>query len=398
MSMLIKSLANKLVIACICFNAACYAKISSSCDCLGNQAISHFDDRDRTTLIENYNHQQILLFKEHFEWHAEFPHLMSKRSLADPQGQTLISQTFSYNESGQLIEETMQSREEAPNFVLHSYFYDDNGARYRKTTYQKVDSPLEQNLSHANFFENIFTTLHDYLPFEQYIYEEKELLLRMAGHYKEAPEAGVYEGKSLNQPVRITFINGILNVKDDFMASVKKLSESHGGVNIHYVFRPTEGWAWDLLKSSLVKMGIVSPEAQALADTWKALIQEMGGVDGDGMIIHYAHSIGGTNTYVAKFLLSPEEQNKIHVITFGSPTVIPPGGFASVINYISVRDGVPLILAPIGQIAALFDNETYIEYVGTHYGIPIIDHMLGSDTYRQLIESHGKQFAEKYLW
>ena len=130
-------------------------------------------------------------------------------------------------------------------------------------------------------------------------------------------------------------INGMLNTHFINQKNLEMISNSHGGCNVHYVYYATGGWTNDILKCGMSKAGIITPEAMQLAQMWCNLIEEMGGVDGGGKIIHYAHSIGGADTLIAKSLLTPEEQAMIDVITIGSATLIPNHGFNSVINYVS---------------------------------------------------------------
>lgn len=217
--------------------------------------------------------------------------------------------------------------------------------------------------------------------------------LQFAGYYESQPIYGTLGQDELDEKVKITFINGILNVKEQFLANLQYLSEMHGGNKVHYVFRPTEGWTLDVFNCFLIKMGLLSANARMIASTWKNLIEEMGGVEGGGKIIHYAHSIGATDTYKAKDLLTPEEQKMIHVITLGSPTMIPNEGFANVSNYVSIRDGVCL-LDPIGFFGGLFDSKGNVVYLGSLQGIPIIDHPLFMKTYIDAIQMLGEQFLK----
>lgn len=253
-------------------------------------------------------------------------------------------------------------------------------------------------------FLGFIQTIRDYFRLdtleEKFEEAAKELvgpmLLIMFGYYPARPEVGVYGEGEIDDKVRVTFVNGMLNIKNDFMESVKILSSTHGNVNIHYIFRPTGGWASDVMDSMLVKCGCVSEQAWLLAETWKQLIEEMGGVDGGGKILHYAHSIGSGDTLLARDLLTPEEQKMIMVMTFGSPIMIPNGGFGSVTNYVSVRDAIPL-LDPSAHIDALNDHYFTINYVGSYLGIPFIDHLFNGSAYRAVIESLGQQFVELYL-
>lgn len=364
-----------------------------------------YDSSQRLSSIESSrrvdNGLEKTAFTERFDWHPEFEHLIIAKSIEDGAGNILIRQTFHYDEAQRLIKETAWKWEDSPYFVQHEYFYKEDYSRIKKTT---IESTLPETTLGATYgltdgLKSFFNPEAEYTqeagdpsssqPFAHYIWH----LVDCGNHDL---HAGSYIQREANDKVRISFINGILNVKQDYFTSIEKLSLGHGGASIHYVCQPTEGLSWDILKSSLSKLGFTSPKAVAIAKIWRSLIAEMGGVEGGGTIIHYAHSIGGTNTYAAKFLLTPEELKMIKVITFGSPTIIPDEGFKSVVNYISVRDGIPF-LDPISRIKALFNDNSHIVYVGSHAGIPFIDHLLYGETYGAVIEEHGREFRELYF-
>ena len=221
--------------------------------------------------------------------------------------------------------------------------------------------------------------------------------LKFAGYFRDSIETGHSSfGHEINDHVRVTFINGILNIKTDFDDSLKLFSTTHGDTVIHYVFRPTEGWTIDIIQAICAKLGFTSCYAKALAKTWKELIQELGGTKNKGSIIHYSHSIGSADTYMAIKLLTPEEQQMIHVITIGSPSLISrDSGFASVLNYVSRRDGVCLF-DPVGYLKGLFTHDSETVFLGSHFGIPLIDHTLFMTTYTGIIIDLGVEFTKKY--
>lgn len=383
-----------------CILIPCTAKSVESQDQMGNITLTHLNDNDQIRSIESYSKTQNgelqLLCIEHFEWHPLFPALLIERSIEDNQGNTLISQTLSYDEQGRLTEEIMRNHEDAPFYIRHSYDYNEAG-RLRTTTLETDDSSTLPEIAlkagcldnPRGWFDSIFPSL------KESFCQECDFFLRMSGESADPAEACTFPGIEVSDNVRITYTNGIMNNKNDLLETVKWISEIHNGINIHYVFRPSEGWAWDILKSSLVRLGIIPKEAYALAETWKRLIAEMGGTDKGNTIIHYAHSMGGTNTNAAKSLMTPEELKMIQAVIFGSPTIVSPGGFQSVINYISVRDGV-LFLDPIGRIKALFSDNSHIVYVGNFYGIPLADHFITNSTYRTILKDHAKAFIEEY--
>ncbi|MCB1134929.1 MAG: hypothetical protein KDK78_01570, partial [Chlamydiia bacterium] len=121
-----------------------------------------------------------------------------------------------------------------------------------------------------------------------------------------------------------------------------------------------------------------------------------GGVDSDCRIIHYAHSLGGTDTNMAKNLLTPEELAKIEVVTFGSASLITEGDFGQVMNYVSRRDGIPMT-DPFTYFAFIFGGEVpNVVFVGDYQGIPLVDHFFDSPNYRGVLDQLGASFIEQY--
>lgn len=249
-------------------------------------------------------------------------------------------------------------------------------------------SGLKEKLSYVNYAGNeIDEGLHNIFG---------GTFLKLSGYFKHEAQSGNFgSGEEINPKVRITMINGILNIREDLQINIHALSNSHGEATIHYVFRPTEGWMSDLLNCIMVKCSYTSPQARLLAEKWKELIADMGGVDGGGKILHYAHSVGGTDTYHARYLLSPEEQKMIHVFTIGSPTMIPDEGFGSVINFVSKRDGV-CMLDPIGYINGLWNKDSNVVFLGSYLGMPFVEHTLNTQSYNNLLKTLGTEFLSAY--
>ena len=227
--------------------------------------------------------------------------------------------------------------------------------------------------------------------------------LLMGPHFEET-RVDSYGRSEINDKVRVTFINGILNTRTMMHESLDVISESHGGVKIHYVFRPTEGWTWDISRAVVIKtgfnmLGFRSLHAHLLAKLWKELIEEMGGIGSGGVIMHYAHSLGGAETDRARGLLTPEEQKMIRVVTFGSSTMIRNEGFQSVINIVSVNDGVSSIfLEPLGHLRNYFDPNSNIRFYGSRLKPPYwpTDHLLNGATYGPLIQELGEKFLDEF--
>ncbi len=225
----------------------------------------------------------------------------------------------------------------------------------------------------------------------------------LMGHSFEDTYVGSYGKQNIHDKVRVTFINGILTTHNMIRKNLEIISQSHGGAKVHYVFRPTEGWTWDISRGILIKtafhFGFRSLHACLLAQMWHDLIAEMGGVEGGGVIIHYAHSLGGSETDRARELLSPEEQKMIRVHTFGSATLVRNVGFQSVVNHISVKDGVSsFLLEPLGHIRNYFDPETNVRTYGSFWRSPYwpTDHILSGPTYGPIVYELGEKFLAEF--
>lgn len=283
------------------------------------------------------------------------------------------------------------------NSVVNTFFYcfqylqfSAHQTRMRWNAELQLPAPVAQSL------EKIGKTLVGELTY-----------LLMGPHFEET-QIDCYGQREVNDKVRMTFINGILNTRSTLLRSLDTISKSHGGVKIHYVFRPTEGWTWDISRAVAIKtaytLGFRSFHAHLLAKLWKELIQEMGGVEGGGVILHYAHSIGGSETDRARELLTPEEQKMIRVVTFGTSTLVRSGGFQKVTNVVSVNDGVSsFFLEPIGHIRNYFDPETNIRFLGSRSvifsssnGWPA-DHLLDSPVYSAAFRELGDEFVKEFI-
>lgn len=224
-----------------------------------------------------------------------------------------------------------------------------------------------------------------------------ESTMFLAGHKTTVPRFGCLGKGEVSDLVRVTFLNGLMTPEDHHCCQLQLLSEAHGNVNVHYVYEATRGWTWDMSRGILTKfLGFVSQPAQMMAAKWKALIGEMGGTDGGGVILHYTHSNGAADTYYALKLLTPAEQQMIRVYTFGASMIITDDYCQSATNFISCRDGVPLI-DPIGLAKEALQAGPNIVLLSSIWdGPPIVDHLFCYDTYRIKWEQLGQEFVETY--
>jgi RHS repeat-associated protein len=223
-----------------------------------------------------------------------------------------------------------------------------------------------------------------------------QIWLRCMGYNLDASALHVHGEGEKHPKVRITLINGILNGIPEAGSSAALLSSTHGDVSVHFIYAATEGLAGDMLRGAVSKAGLPSRQAKLLAALWRQLIDEMGGVEGGGTILHYAHSLGATDTLNALQLLELNERQLIRTSTFGSPTLLNDGVCGKVDNYVSMNDGVPVI-----------DYQRYcdgangmranVHFVPSDCAIPLIDHYFDGKTYRGVLEMLGQKFQEEFL-
>lgn len=220
--------------------------------------------------------------------------------------------------------------------------------------------------------------------------------LFLMGWYPEEGEQITYGRGEVSDLIRITAINGILNQRSDWLRFIKMISTSHGHVNVHSTYWPSEGWTKDIFKCLVVHSGTISETSISLANLWKKMIEEMGGIEAPGRIIHYAHSIGAAETFLARSLLTHEERQKISVITFGTPYIYPDDDFYEVTHYISYRDGISMLDA-VNYLGAIHTGKEHVVFISDHLeGPPLIDHFIYHGSYRDKIEELGAEFVAQY--
>ena len=217
----------------------------------------------------------------------------------------------------------------------------------------------------------------------------------VVGYNPDPSSAYTFGEKKESEKVRITLINGMLNAHSNAEENAKLVSELHGSAKVHYLYSASHGFTADLLRVLFAKSGFATPSARLLAGKWRALIKEMGGETNGGKIIHYAHSLGGAETYLALRLLTEDERKMISVRTFGSASLIDEGSCRDVINYVSTYDAIPAIDF-MRYLQGRLGNRAEVQFLQSQNCIPMADHLLGGGTYKTRLTELGKKFQEEY--
>lgn len=317
------------------------------------------------------------------------------------QGSIDVEQLIEYEDAGRLVFIPDRSSTNADELNLDPVIESQGFFNTIYSYFQSAVSSGFDNVQKWNSEKAIKLSMHDELEKAAKLYLGESTILMM-GPYNEKTHVSNYGQREINDKVRVTFINGILNPLKVTLSTVSFISKTHGGVKVHYVFRPTYGWTWDISRAVIIKLayqfGFRSIHAHMLAQLWRDLIQEMGGIDGGGCVLHYGHSLGGSETDRARGLLTPEEQKMIRVVTFGSSTLIRDEGFQSVVNHVSVHDGVSsFFLEPMGQFRNYFDNNSNV-FFHSHPDSSFWpnDHLLTGPTYTLIMRECGTQFLKEF--
>ncbi len=240
-------------------------------------------------------------------------------------------------------------------------------------------------------FENVYQhEIHKFIDFTF-----GEAFFYLVGFHIDPGTTGTFGKGECNDKVRITFVNGILNDRLYFTATMTEFSRTHGYNNVHFVFRNTEGWTRDIINGLLTKMGMPTEHSRRLAALWREQIKEMGGTEGGGVIVHYSHSLGGADTVCALNMLTEEERKMIRVTTIGSPVAIPNHLAQSAVNYGSCRDMVS-IFNLLNHLHPILPHRYNVVFLGSVFGIPLIDHFISMPTYADLLDELGREFLETY--
>jgi len=327
------------------------------------KTIFRYSDVPLVTDIESYDASGDPICFQHLDWDTTSgsPKLISRTVLNKGQD-VVLEQHFAYDKEGKIVQKNEGGELAGLYKVLWDFIQD-------KFTYPEGD-----------FIEVWFGKMYPLL----------------AGWRQEALERNTQGAREINEKVRVTYINGILNSSQDCSDTAQTLSKYHGETKIHYVYRPTKGWGGDMMSSIEVKAGLLTPQATLLVEMWKDLINELGGVNSGGMIVHYAHSIGSSDTWNAKNLLSTEERKMLRVVTLGSPVMIHKNGLHSVDNYVSVRDGV-CWADPIGYYRGRQkEKDVNVIFVGSWWGKPLTEHELSCEAYDEVLRRLGKEFVDQY--
>lgn len=188
--------------------------------------------------------------------------------------------------------------------------------------------------------------------------------------------SGMLVGRQAPSSTLYYRVNGMNTTYLDFLADCSRESKLMGDIPVFFTYNGTKGIIYDFMECALQKAGILTKPEKLLKDHIEHLINSS--FTPDFNILAVAHSQGGL---IMNNLsrTSPASCSQIHVRTLGSASTIAGSPFASVMNYVSTKDPIPLT-DPIGFYAGRRGRRplTLIPSRSDQ----IVDHCVGSSTYQ----------------
>ncbi len=194
--------------------------------------------------------------------------------------------------------------------------------------------------------------------------------------------------------VRISLGNGVCTRRADIHKFAREVSKLHNNAIIKVCYNTTHGLFADLIDSLLEKGNFQTHPVKLLMKAWRQCIDDMGGTDGGGKIIHYAHSEGGIITACALKALIKEERKMLEVYTFGSASLFDRKLARFVQHYVAAGDPIPLT-DPIGYGKALFANDGSVEFIGNSLNT-FLQHSIMGNAYWQIFTDLSLAFNKNY--
>lgn len=188
----------------------------------------------------------------------------------------------------------------------------------------------------------------------------------------------------LRPQVAIGSINGMKNSPEDSLDGAEHISDVFGGVRVDRIYVADHGVSQNCIGVVLGKCGVTTGAVDAAVRGIRQMIEKVGGIGGDGLVLLIAFSQGGQVLSNALSRLSREESSMLGVATFGTAKIIADAGTRFAINYIAKNDYVPAISDPAMYMrakAGLVPNVHFVNPVESGW----FSHRFKSATYTEAL-------------
>lgn len=187
----------------------------------------------------------------------------------------------------------------------------------------------------------------------------------------------------------IAFVNGMNHRPDRAVRCALLLAKKAGGYNVYTVYNPTDGLIGDLRKCYVELFHFkCTPPVNKLHEKWDQFFSRA--PDGD-IFLQFCHSQGAIQVRNALLTYPEHFRKRIQVVA------IAPGAYISddicyrAYHYISRRDLVPYV----DQSGKKNCQKTTI-MLTPHCKSCFLDHHFLSQTYREAIEHHLKEYVDAH--
>ena len=192
--------------------------------------------------------------------------------------------------------------------------------------------------------------------------------------------------------VTVTHGNGIMTTRENAIKQAQDTSRSKGGAQVDLLYQGTNGLMMDLFNCFVSKMGIPTSYNYMCARYFAQGLRD----DPNHIYEASVHSRGGIQMKTTGNLLSQQQREHLHVMAYGTGTLIPKDFFGSAKNIVSRCDIVPMT-NPIAYILGLFGVCYDVEFVQPTVYCPMVEHGYLQSTYYKKTEENGRRFSEKYF-
>ena len=186
------------------------------------------------------------------------------------------------------------------------------------------------------------------------------------------------EGKKSDK-FRLSFMNGMDNLFEDFMKSAKLVSKLSGGCEVKGVYNATFGKVRDGISAGLgLYFGKKTEPARIQYEEWKAHFRHS-----RAFVIHTCHSKGAIDTKLALDKLDYKDRMRVLILAVAPAEHIPEDLCLFIVNLES-SDFVPYV--DTLKACRLSTGRTL--HLDRHPDEPLFDHSFDSQTYRPEIEEY----------
>lgn len=195
---------------------------------------------------------------------------------------------------------------------------------------------------------------------------------------------GIVGNGSLSKNVKILYINGIRNSRQDAEESAQKISAvAHSAIDLCHT---SLGFQDAYFPTSRVKQA----GKNALTCIQKLLTSSK---TNQVQLIIITHSAGGLVLKEASSHLSQEEKRKITLVTLGSTYMFPKQiGFQKIINFLNTRD----LFSSLARIRKSGGEITFIgKEVPKKSWSPIQEHFVTSPAYQEALKSFFQKIHDE---